>query len=286
MDAQKAGSRMNRDAIERAAEAVARAEALLIGAGAGRGVDSGLPDFRGNQGFWRAYPPYEKLGVDFVSLANPRWFRSDPTLAWGFYGHRLNLYRQTQPHDGFHILLSWASRMKHGAFVFTSNVDGHFQRAGFPEDRIAEVHGSVLWMQCLKDCGAGIFAPDSTPVVIDEEAMRAQEPLPKCSKCGALARPNILMFNDWDWDGSRSSIQQGRLNAWLRQMGNSPMVIVECGAGTAIPTVRQFCEDLADGARRKLVRINLRVPDAPDGQIALAMGALEALRAIDERLVR
>ncbi len=91
-------------ALDRAAEAIASAEALWIGAGAGMGVDSGLPDFRGPQGFWRAYPPYERLGLDFVALANPRWFSQDPTLAWGFYGHRMTLYRQTMPHDGFAIL--------------------------------------------------------------------------------------------------------------------------------------------------------------------------------------
>src|SRR5438067_7349691 len=105
--------------IPQAAQAVAAADALLIAAGAGMGVDSGLPDFRGDQGFWNSYPPYQKLGLDFISLANPRWFRDDPTLAWGFYGHRLNLYRNTSPHDGFHILRRWVERMKHGAFVFT-----------------------------------------------------------------------------------------------------------------------------------------------------------------------
>ena len=51
------------------------------------GVDSGLPDFRGDRGFWKAYPPYAKLGLHFAEMANPRWFDSDPELAWGFYGH-------------------------------------------------------------------------------------------------------------------------------------------------------------------------------------------------------
>src|ERR1700737_5026799 len=127
------------DTIRRAAGAIGEAGALLIGAGAGMGVDSGLPDFRGNQGFWRAYPPYQKLGLDFVSLANPRWFASDPALAWGFYGHRLNLYRTTEPHAGYRILHSWARRIRHGAFVFTSNVDGHFQRAGFDPQCVVKV---------------------------------------------------------------------------------------------------------------------------------------------------
>src|SRR6478752_3216688 len=91
-------------AIELAARAIGDAHALLITAGAGMGVDSGLPDFRGTDGFWRAYPAFQKLGLRFEQLANPAWFATDPALAWGFYGHRLNLYRRTVPHEGFQIL--------------------------------------------------------------------------------------------------------------------------------------------------------------------------------------
>ncbi len=74
------------------------ADSLLLAAGAGIGVDSGLPDFRGPQGFWRAYPGLKKSGLRFEQIANPEHFHSDPTLGWGFYGHRLKLYRETQPH--------------------------------------------------------------------------------------------------------------------------------------------------------------------------------------------
>jgi NAD-dependent SIR2 family protein deacetylase len=272
------------ESLKAAATALAGAEALLIGAGAGMGVDSGLPDFRGTQGFWRAYPPYQKLGLDFVSLANPRWFDSDPALAWGFYGHRLNLYRATKPHAGFEILLSWARRMRHGTFVFTSNVDGHFQRAGFEPHCVAEVHGSVHWMQCVGHCGAGIFPADNYQVTIDEVSMRAREPLPACPSCGRLARPNILMFGDWNWDGSRSAGQQERLEQWLQSVLGRHLVVMECGAGTAIPTARRLCEEVATQAGI-LIRINPREPAVPTGHISLATGALEALRAINQRLL-
>ncbi len=93
------------------------------------GVDSGLPDYRGPEGFWRAYPPYRALGLRFEELADPVHFADDPGLAWGFYGHRLTLYRSTVPHAGFGVLLRWARERP--TFVFTSNVDGQFQRAGF-----------------------------------------------------------------------------------------------------------------------------------------------------------
>jgi len=273
------------ESVNAAAAAIAGAEALLIGAGAGMGVDSGLPDFRGTQGFWRAYPPYQKLGLDFVSLANPRWFASEPSLAWGFYGHRLNLYRATRPHAGFEILLTWAGRMSHGASVFTSNVDGHFQRAGFDSECVAEVHGSVHWMQCVGHCGVGIFPAGKYQVAIDEASLRAREPLPACPSCGHLARPNILMFGDGDWDSSRSAKQQDRLEQWLQSVLGKHLVVMECGAGTAIPTIRRFCEEMAVQAGGTLIRINPREPAVPNGHINLATGALEALQAINQRLM-
>ena len=167
-----------------AVAAIAGADAILIGAGAGMGVDSGLPDFRGPPGFWRAYPPYEKLGLSFVALANPRWFVDDPELAWGFYGHRMGLYRRTEPHEGFAILRRWADRMPRGGFMFTSNVDGHFQRAGFDPERVLEVHGAIDGMQCLHRCGTGIFSSEPFEVAIDMETMRAIRPLPACPSCG------------------------------------------------------------------------------------------------------
>ena len=129
--------------FKRAAELIEDAEALFIGAGAGMGVDSGLPDFRGTEGFWKAYPPIARLGKSFVEMANPVWFHRKPNLAWAFYGHRLNLYRETSPHDGFHQLLQLAEQKRGGYFVFTSNVDGQFQKAGYNEEHVEECHGSI-----------------------------------------------------------------------------------------------------------------------------------------------
>ncbi|SNZ10139.1 hypothetical protein SAMN06265182_1751 [Persephonella hydrogeniphila] len=70
------------DQIQKARDVLREADAVLITAGAGMGVDSSLPDFRGVEGFWRAYPIAKKLGLRFEELANPRWFRENPKLAW------------------------------------------------------------------------------------------------------------------------------------------------------------------------------------------------------------
>ena len=267
-----------------AARAVEEARALLITAGAGMGVDSGLPDFRGDRGFWKAYPPMERLGISFVEMANPAWFSRDPELAWGFYGHRLNLYRETTPHAGFNILKRWSDRLTHGSFVFTSNVDGHFQLAGFEPHRVIECHGSLVHLQCTTPCHHEIWSADDLEVEVDEDSFRAVSSVPECPRCGELARPNVLMFNDWHWVPHRSSAQERRLEAWIDEAKNSRLVIIELGAGSAVPTVRITSERVARSLDATLVRINPREPKAPYGQMSLPLGALEALEAIDERL--
>jgi|GEM_PF-191567 len=256
---------LHHEDVQRAARAVADATALIITAGAGMGVDSGLPDFRGDEGFWKEYPPMKTLGLSFAAMANPVWFRGDPTLAWGFYGHRMMRYRRTVPHPGFAMLQRWAAGTEHGAFIMTSNVDGQFQRAGFPAERLHEVHGSIHHLQCFADCGAGIWDGSNDNVTVDPASFRATPPLPRCPACGGLARPNVLMFGDSGWDDTRSAAQEARLDTWLqvlRTRGARP-VVVECGAGTAIPTVRAFSERVARALGGTLMRINPRESAVP-----------------------
>jgi NAD-dependent SIR2 family protein deacetylase len=272
---------------ELAARELRSAEALLISAGAGMGVDSGLPDFRGNEGFWNAYPPMAKLGITFSEMANPGWFERDPGLAWGFYGHRLNLYRRTKPHRGFQLLLQLTSRMPGGYFVFTSNVDGQFQAAGFDQNRIEECHGSIHHLQCTVPCGPYIWEAGEITVEVDLKTFRAREPWPECERCGRLSRPNILMFGDWHWLESRSEEQSARLRAWLERVERESwkLAIIECGAGKAVPTVRMKSEQLARRHSAAFIRINPRDFDVPrSGDVGLAVGSEEGLRGLCERL--
>jgi NAD-dependent SIR2 family protein deacetylase len=264
----------------RCAEMIRQADGLLITAGAGIGVDSGLPDFRGPQGFWGAYPALGRARIAFEAIANPAAFASQPRLAWGFYGHRLNLYRRTVPHEGFRILQRIGERLPHGAYVYTSNVDGQFQIAGFAEDRIAECHGSIHHLQCIHRCHQGIWTADDFHPEIDEEHCLLTSDFPICPRCHDLARPNILMFGDWDWLSARSDSQEQGLHAWLRQV-ERPLVI-EVGAGTNIPTARLLGERVPG----PLIRINPTEPQLPHGKgVSIAAGGLAALRAIDSCLV-
>ncbi len=271
-----------KEELRRAAEAIQSARALVVTAGAGMGVDSGLPDFRGDHGFWSAYPMYRRLGINFIGAANPEHFERDPSFGWGFYGHRTNLYRQTVPHRGFSLLRDWSEALGLDYFVVTSNVDGQFQKAGFASDRILEVHGSIHHLQCTKPCCMAIW-DNGEEIAVDLETMRARS-LPLCLHCGATARPNVLMFGDYAWIARRSTRQQEHFDAFLAEHRDAPLAVVEMGAGSAIPTIRLLGERLGRAHGAKVIRINPREAQISAPHISLPCGALEGLEGIDALL--
>jgi NAD-dependent SIR2 family protein deacetylase len=266
--------------LQRAAQLIKEADSLIITAGAGMGVDSGLPDFRGKDGFWKEYPALKKAGYDFQEIASPKSFVSDVGRAWGFYGHRLNLYRSTEPHPGHKILKKWGQRMPFGYGVFTSNVDGHFRKAGFDLEKIHECHGSIHYLQCSVPCSDSIWEAEEFIPQIETDTCRLLNTVPTCGRCGSVSRPNILMFYDMQWVEARANLQGKMQLEWLETVQNP--VVIEVGAGMAIRTVRSFSEFVASKLNGRLIRINPRdfkISNKLD--VSLPVSSLYALREID-----
>lgn len=276
-------SKETQDAIEAAARCIESADALIITAGAGMGVDSGLPDYRGDEGLWREYPRLKHLGLSFEAMASPKWFDTDPQLAWAFYGHRQQLYRDTAPHRGHTLLKAWCEAMPQGHFVYTSNVDGHFHRAGFGNDRLVECHGNIHLHQCSKPCHDQVWQDNSKNLDIDLETLQARGELPRCPECNEIARPNVMMFYDWDWIRDKAVAQLNRYNAWTRDLSESGarVAILEIGAGTSLVAIRRESELQRSHLNAKLIRINLREAGGSDETISILSRALDALERIE-----
>ena len=263
-----------------AVELIKKADGILITAGAGMSVDSGLPDFRSVGGFWNAYPMFRENKINFEDIATPLAYHHNQELAYWFYAHRLIQYRNAVPHEGYQILKRWAGTKPHGYFVFTSNVDGHFQKAGFEENRVYEVHGTLERQQCIENCRGLSWAASDFQPSVDNEHLRLTGEKPHCPYCGGLARQNVLMFDDWSYTSQYQDFKKLRLDSWLKEVEN--LVVIELGAGKAIPTVRYFSERTAKAKKAGFIRINPQ-----DGGVSkhhflgLDMTALEALKAID-----
>ena len=272
------------DLIAEAARVIESADALIVLAGAGMGVDSGLPDYRGDEGLWREYPHLKELGLSFEEVANPRLFDSDPQAAWSFYGHRRKMYRDNAPHAGFALMQAWSKAMPEGYFTFTSNVDGHFQVAGFDPEKLVECHGNIHFIQCSESCTELVWQVSAD----DPDYQQAGEEFPiyYCPECNSVARPNVMMFGDWEWNRDMSVEQQRRYEYWVRSVKEkeSRVAIIEIGAGTGLPAVRRESEALLQRLNGRLIRINTREPEAPQGSISIALPALQALQEMDGAL--
>ncbi|MGX2987191.1 SIR2 family NAD-dependent protein deacylase [Ursidibacter sp. B-7004-1] len=263
-----------------AAELIKKADGILITAGAGMSVDSGLPDFRSSGGLWNAYPPLADKKIGFEQLATPAVYQNNPEIGYWFFAHRLIQYREAEPHQGYAILKQWAETKPLGYFVYTSNVDGQFQKAGFDPKRIYEIHGTIHRLQCQSNCkGDSWEAENFKPTVNNTQCRMTSEP-PKCPWCNGLARQNVMMFNDWFFAEKFYQWQKLRLNQWLAEATN--LVIIELGAGKSVPTVRYFSERTAKAKKAGFIRINPLDAGVPKMHfLSLEMGALEALIQID-----
>ncbi len=249
-------------ALKAAGAVVNHCDALLIVAGAGFGVDSGLPDYRSANGFWRNYPALAKLGLSLEDMSKTAWFETDPALAFGFYRHRAKLYAEAVPHTGFAILKQWASsaeRMNGRCFVFTSNIDSQFERAGFdPDTQLYESHGSLAYLQCIKNCSGGKIWSRPPPATDggdepDPDTFRVPpESISKCKACGALSRPNVSFFSDsfQAFNKDRAHQQKARLIEFLTRASNRGhrLCVVETGCGRSIHSLRFETDELARAA--------------------------------------
>ncbi len=260
-----------RETYVRAAQLIRDAKAVLITAGAGMGVDSGLPDFRGHEGFWRSHPTIKNML--FSELADETLFDVSADTAWQFYGTRQQLYKNTQPHLGFYYLLNWLTQLNKPYFVYTSNVDGHFQKAGFNPQLIFECHGNINRWQCSKLC---------TSRLVDASLEEKQTIPPICNICGAVLRPNILMFNDRHFNYQSIYQQKPHYRQWLFQHESEKLLTIEIGAGTHIPTVRRQ----AEVSQGDLIRINPNEAMISTNRfghnLPIPVPALEALTSINK----
>lgn len=289
--------------IPKVADLIKSADALLFMTGAGMGVGSGLGTFRGkNAGIW---PPLEKLGICFSDMSNPQWFskpegktNDTANFAWAFWKWRWDAYTQNAPHTGYHLLNKWAKEKKHGAFSFTSNIDGHWLASGTPADRVYEIHGTIRYQQChapkrRSKCETDIWPVDKLDLTVDPETNCITGDLPKCQHCSGRARPNVLMFGDWGHLDTLSEKQNGNYNRWINEVSKAgaKVVIIEIGAGTAVPTVRMTSEKMARKLQSSLIRINPDVPEIPSDildtggpHFSFTEDAVAVLTAIDKHL--
>jgi NAD-dependent deacetylase len=163
--------------------------------GAGISAESGIPTFRGKEGYWRVgsrnYQPEE--------MATWASFQEMPEEVWAWYLYRRGVCRGAEPNAAHRALAAAERRGGERFLLVTQNVDGLHLRAGNTLDRTYQIHGNIDFMRCSREClPAPVPMPEGVDVAWDKGRPITERELQalKCPSCGALARPHVLWFDE------------------------------------------------------------------------------------------
>ena len=155
-----------------------RTVAVLTGAGIS--TDSGIPDFRGPFGIWTRDPAAEKMSTYQVYV-------SDPAVRRRSWQARLVHPAWTAEPNAAHLALARLAASPISTTVITQNIDGLHQRAGTPEDRVLELHGTMYAVVCVS-------CQERTQMADALARVRAGEADPPCGDCGGILKSATVMF--------------------------------------------------------------------------------------------
>ena len=242
------------DAVQ-LASLIRDSQPCVVLTGAGISTESGIPDFRSAGGIWSRFDPFEVASID-------AW-RRDPARVWEFYALRLDVLARAEPNAG-HRALAELERRGFVEAIVTQNVDGLHQAAGSRD--VVEVHGSIRAAVCLA-CGAR------------EPAERVAEllPVPACPACGAVLKPDVVMFGELL---PPAAIE--RATALARRAG---LLLVVGSSLEVWPVAGLPGETLAAGGRLAIVNRGRTDWDAR-AAVAVDGGAGEVLAAVADELRR
>ena len=174
---------------------------IVMITGAGLSTDAGIKDFRGSNGEFKR-PSI--LGFHREETCHADFLKNYPDLFYQEHRARLKAHLRAKPTKGHYKLTQLfknpGSKLRNFIGLITINVDGLHQAAGFPEDKMIELHGSILTGHCEK-CGKKGFTL---------EYMANSEKAPRCDEltCDGIVRPDIILpgeqvdldkFNDAVW---------------------------------------------------------------------------------------
>jgi NAD-dependent deacetylase len=167
---------------------------VVVLTGAGISAESGIPTFRGKEGFWtvgsREYQPQE--------LATWDTFSRDPAMVWSWYLYRATLCGKACPNLAHDALVDLEATLGSRFTLVTQNVDGLHLRGGNSPERTYEIHGNIHFARCSRECNSRkIPLPDQCLEKTKNAPLTAEEAeCLHCTGCGEWLRPHVLWFDE------------------------------------------------------------------------------------------
>lgn len=180
--------------LEKWKQAVESAEVVTVMTGAGISAESGIPTFRGPEGYWtigsQEYHPQE--------MATHSMFISQPLEVLNWYCYRRAVCANADPNPGHYALVELETLLQDRFALITQNVDGLHLRAGHSPARTFQIHGNINYMRCSQECSNEIYEmADFIPTTpISKKFPPEQLKELRCPRCNELSRPHVLWFDE------------------------------------------------------------------------------------------
>lgn len=273
---------MNQVEIEQILSQLEQAEVMVITAGAGMSADSGIPTYRGENGAWGQLEG--ELQGEITNIMTPEFINQNAILMWRRFARGKQKAHLYKPHEGYHILKDWEERFSLDTFIVSSNVDGMFQKTGFTENQVFEVHGAGAFQQCTLPCHQGIW--ENNPQFNPEREDLTENDLPKCPVCGRLARPNVYIFKDKTFVRKRVDNQKQNYDYFIERNDGKKFLVLEIGAGNTVKTIRHHTKRLVRNQEAWVIRINLLDAVIESPHLGIADTALQSLKKIQQYIAQ
>jgi NAD-dependent deacetylase len=204
---------------------------IVVLTGAGISAESGIPTFRGEEGYWQVgstnYHPQE--------MATLRMYRQQPDEIWAWYLYRRSVCNAATPNAAHDTLVRLEHHLGDRFQLITQNVDGLHLRAGQSQARTWQIHGDLSYIRCGRECD-GKLHPFPTGIPDDfkktdklDDRLRA---ILVCPTCGGRARPHVLWFDE-SYDEPRYRFESS-MNAMI---GADALIVIGTSGATTLPTM-------------------------------------------------
>lgn len=199
---------------------------IIFLTGAGISAESGVPTYRGTEGYWvkgsRNYRPEE--------IGTLKFFQQHPEEVWHFTLFRKGIFQQAMPNNGHYAIATIEKHLGNRFHLITQNIDGLHFRAGTSQERTYQIHGSLDFMRCSRECSKQLYPFPNLTKTVEGTITEQDWQLLTCPACGHMTRPNILWFDE------RYNERLFKLDSALKVAKHTGlMVIVGTSGATNLP---------------------------------------------------
>lgn len=167
---------MDMEKVQQLQKKINAAHRIVFFGGAGVSTESGIPDFRSQDGLY-----HQQYDVPPETILSRTYFDRHPAEFYRFYRNKMICL--TAKPNAAHKKLAELEQAGRLLAVVTQNIDGLHQMAG--SRNVLELHGSVHRNIC-RSCGA----------VYDAEWVMMTNGIPHCDKCGGMVKPDVVLYEE------------------------------------------------------------------------------------------